>query len=280
MPSDAVLVMRVTLVALGVLVVLLGMLWALQRRLIYLPGGSAVPPATEVIKTARDVTLVTSDGLELGGWYVRPTGPDRDVSVLVANGNGGDRADRAPLASALADAGFAVLLFDYRGYAGNPGQPSEQGLARDARAAYRYLVDEMGVPAERMLYFGESLGSGVVSELATEHPPAGLLLRSPFVDLASVGQHHYPLLPVRLLLRDRYPVAEHVARIQVPITIVSGTADTIIPATQSRQVAEAAAGSVSLVELDGADHNDPALFDGAELLAAVDALARHAILGR
>jgi uncharacterized protein len=277
MSSGTALVMRVMLVALGVIVVLLGLLWALQRRLIYLPDSAAVPPAAEVIESARDVTLVTSDGLELGGWYVRPTGPDREVTVLVANGNGGDRADRAPLASALADAGFAVLLFDYRGYGGNPGQPTEQGLARDVRAAYRFLVDGLGVPAARMLYFGESLGTGVVSELATEHPPAGLLLRSPFVDLASVGQHHYPLLPVRLLLRDRYPVAEHVARIEVPTTVVYGTADTIIPPAQSRRVAEAAAGSVSLVELVGADHNDPALFDGVELLAAVDALARRAV---
>jgi hypothetical protein len=261
-------------------VVLVALLWAFQRRLIYLPDGSAVPAATEVIDGARDVTLVTSDGLKLGGWYVPPTGQGRDVTVLVANGNGGDRSDRARLASALADAGFAVLLFDYRGYGRNPGHPSEEGLSRDVRAAYRYLVEEMAVSPQRMLYFGESLGAGVVAELASEHPPAGLLLRSPFVDLASVGQYHYPLVPVRLLLRDRYPVAELVARITVPTTIVYGTADTIIPPSQSRQVAEAAAGPVTQVELVGAGHNDPVMFDGADLLTAVDALGRCAVQDR
>ena len=77
------------------------------------------------------------------------------------------------------------LLFHYRGYGGNPGSPSEEGLARDVLAARAYVVEEAGVPAVRLLYFGESLGAAVVTELAVEHPPAGLLLRSPFVDLAS-----------------------------------------------------------------------------------------------
>src|SRR4029450_13715187 len=107
---------------------------------------------------------------------------------------------------ALSERGLAVLLFDYRGYDGKPGRPSERGLARDVRAAYRFLVDEAGVPSDRLLYYGESLGAAVVVELATEHRPAGLVLRSPFVDLASVAREHYPFLPVGLLLRDRYPI--------------------------------------------------------------------------
>ena len=268
--------MRVFLVALLVVIVMLVLLWTFQRRLIYLPDRSPVPPAAEVVRGARDVLLMTSDGLELGAWYVPPSSGDRDVAVLVANGNGGNRADRAPLARALAGAGFGVLLFDYRGYGGNPGRPTEDGLARDARAAYGYLVDDLGVSAKRLLYFGESLGAAVVAELATEHPPAGLLLRSPFVDLASVGQHHYPMLQVRLLLRDRYPLADQVAQVDVPTTIVYGTADTIIPPEQSRRVAAAAAGPVKQVELAGVGHNDPEMFAGDDVIAATVALARFA----
>jgi uncharacterized protein len=125
------------------------------------------------------------------------------------------------LARALAGAGLAVLLFDYRGYGGNPGRPSEQGLARDVRAAHRFLIDEAEVAPTRLLYFGESLGAAVVSELASEHPPAGLVLRSPFVDLASVGRVHYPFLPVRTLLRDRYPLADQLAGVKVPTTVAT-----------------------------------------------------------
>ena len=231
---------RAGVVVAVVLAVLTGLLWGLQRRLVYFPDDGPVPAA---------------------------------AAVLVANGNGGHRGLRAPLARALSAAGLAVLLFDYRGYGGNPGSPSEEGLARDVRAARAHLLEEAGVPPDRLLYLGESLGAAVVTELATEHPPAALVLRSPFVDLAAVGAEHYPFLPVRALLRDRYPVAERVATIRVPTTVVLGDADSIVPPAQSRAVAAAAAGLHRLVEVPGADHNDRVLLDGDALVDAVVELA-------
>lgn len=245
-----------------------GLAWSLQRRLIYLPDRAVPPPAGAVLPGARDVVLHTDDGLELGAWYVPPTGPDRRVAVLVAPGNAGNRAARAPLAARLAAEGVAVLLVDYRGYGGNPGSPSEQGLARDVRAAHRYLTEQAGVPPHRQLYFGESLGAAVVTELATEHPPGGVLLRSPFASLPAVARAHYPGLPGRLL-RDRYPVAERIRAVPVPTVVVYGTADSVVPAEQSRAVAAAAAGLLSAVPVAGADHNDPVLLDGGEVLGAV-----------
>jgi uncharacterized protein len=263
---------RAGVVVAVVLAVLSGLLWGLQRRLVYFPDDGPVPAAAAVLPGARDVVLETSDGLRLGAWFV----PGRDAgapAVLVADGNGGHRGLRAPLAAALAARGLAVLLFDYRGYGGNPGSPSEEGLARDVRAARASLLEEAGVPPDRLLYLGESLGAAVVTELATEHPPAGLVLRSPFVDLAAVGAEHYPFLPVRALLRDRYPVAERVATIRVPTTVVLGDADSIVPPAQSRAVAAAAAGLHRLVEVPGADHNDRVLLDGDALVDAVVDLA-------
>ncbi len=254
-------------VLLALIGALVGLVWIFQRSLIYLPSGATVPQAGEFIEGAEDVTLTTSDGLRLGAWFVPGAEAAGDGStVLVANGNAGDRSLRAPLATALADKGLSVLLFDYRGYGGNPGTPSEEGFARDARAAYQFLVDK-GIPTDRIFYFGESLGAAVVTELATEHPPAGLVLRSPFTDLASVGQIHYPFLPVRLLLRDRFPVAEHVRGLGVPTVVIFGTRDSIVPPEQSRSVARAAGATV--VEVEGAGHNDLALLSGDELVDAV-----------
>jgi fermentation-respiration switch protein FrsA (DUF1100 family) len=264
-------VLRTAGIVLLLFAVLVGLLWAFQRRLIYLPDSGPVGTAEAVLPGARDVTLKTEDGLDLAAWYL-PGSSAGAVAVLVANGNGGHRGLRAPLARSLGEAGLAVLLFDYRGYAGNPGEPSEEGLALDVRAARAFLL---GTGADRLLYFGESLGAAVVTELATEHPPAGLVLRSPFVDLASVGKVHYPLLPVRALLRDRYPVAEHVARVQVPTTVVYGSRDSIVPPEQSRAVAAAAAGLHRLVEVPGADHNDAVLLDGEAVVAAVVELAER-----
>jgi pimeloyl-ACP methyl ester carboxylesterase len=266
-------ILRPALVVLLVLAVLLALVWLGQRRLIYLADRSQVPSVTAHFPDGEDVRLATSDGLTLGAWYVPPAGPDRAQTVLYAPGNGGNRAGRAPLAEVLSEAGFAVLLFDYRGYGGNPGSPTERGLARDVRAAYDYLVKDQGVRADELIYFGESLGAGVVTELATEHPPAGLVLRSPFVDLASAGAEHYPFLPVRALLWDRFPVAEQLAKVDVPTAVIYGSRDSIVPPAQSREVAQRAAGPVQLTEIAGANHNDEVLFTGPELVSAVVALA-------
>ena len=263
----------VVLVVVALVALAIALLRAFQRKLIYLPLSAAVPPVGAALAGARDVTLHTVDGLELGAWYVAPAAPNRGMAVLVAADNAGDRSLRAPLAAALAHRGLAVPLFDYRGYGGNRGRPTQDGLARDVRAALRLLRDEAGVPQDRLIYYGESLGAAVVTELAVEHPPAGLVLRSPFVDLAAVGRVHYGFLPVRALLKDRYPLAAQLARVTAPTTVVCGSDDRIVPADQSRAVAAAAAGASRLVEIDGADHNDRALLDGDALIDAVAELA-------
>jgi fermentation-respiration switch protein FrsA (DUF1100 family) len=264
-------------VALVALVVLLGVglavVWGLQRQLIYYPDASDVPPAGDVLPGARDVTLETHDGLELGAWYV-PADADRDtgLAVLMAPGNGGNRAGRADLARDLADRGLAVLVIDYRGYGGNPGSPSEDGLAADADAAVRALAD-LGHPVDRTIFLGESLGTGVVAGLQQRHRPAGIVLRSPFTDLADVGRHHYPWLPVRTLLRDRFPVLEPLAASDVPVTVVYGDRDDVVPTELSARVADGVPVLVERVVLEGAGHNDAVMF-GPRVADAVARLAR------
>lgn len=254
------------------LVVLAGAIWLFQRSLIYLPSRGEVPPAASVIPGAEDVVLRTDDGLELDAWFVPAASGGTGVVVLLAPGNAGDRADRAPLAEQLAAEGISTLLLDYRGYGGNPGSPSEEGLALDVRAARRYLVEERGVPEDRLLYFGESLGAAAVAELATEHPPAGMVLRSPFRDLASMAREHYPFLP-SWLLREELDVAGHVAQVDAPVVVVYGTEDSIVPPEQSRAVARAARNLHAGLPVAGADHNDFALLSGEPVVAAVVRLA-------
>lgn len=261
--------LRRIVVTVGVIAVVLafltGLLWGFQSKLIYVPSGGA-PDA--VVDGAEEVTLTTDDGLDLAAWWFPAEAPDA-AAVLVAPGNGGNREMRVPLALALQDHGLSVLLVEYRGYGGNPGDPSEDGLALDIRAARSYLLDDAAVPPERLLYFGESLGAAVVTELAAEFPPAGLVLRSPFEDLAAVAHEHYPFLPARLLLRERYPVIEEIAQVDVPTIVVYGGADVVVPPPQSRAVADAAAGLVREVRVRGAGHNDRVLLDGPDVVQAV-----------
>ena len=122
-----------------------------------------------------------------------------------------------------------MLLLDYRGYVGNPGSPSEDGLLADARAARAYLLSRADVDPARLVYFGESLGAAVAVALAAEHPPAALILRSPFTSLADIAAVHYPFLPAGLMLRDRYESIERIGRVRAPLLVVAGQRDRIVP---------------------------------------------------
>jgi fermentation-respiration switch protein FrsA (DUF1100 family) len=259
----------ILLIVVAVVAATVGLLWVFQRRLIYLPSGE-VPPAASVLPRAEEVAFETADGLHLRGWFVpgaRPPGP----AVLVCNGNGGNRAMRAALAAELARMGLAVLLFDYRGYGGNPGSPTEEGLAADARAAAGYLAGRPEVDPARLVYFGESLGAAVALRLAVERPPAALVLRSPFASLAEVGRVHYPVLPVSWLLRDRFDSAALAGRLAAPLLVVAGDRDGIVPVGHSRRLFAAAPQPKRLVVLAGADHNDLDLLAGPRLLAELRA---------
>ena len=240
-----------------------------QRQLIYLPDRS--PP--EVPPDVEEVVLATADGLELTAWFLPVDDPV--TTVLVTPGNAGNRELRLPLARGLNDRGHAVLLLDYRGFGGNPGSPSEDGLRADARAARDHLDGREDVERETIAYLGESIGTGVASGLATEVAPVALVLRSPFPELGEVGRSAYPFLPVRTLLRERYPVVDHLGVYDGPVLVVAGDADRIVPPEMSREVAEVAGADLTMIP--GADHNDLGLLAGDPYLDTVDEHLRAAV---
>ncbi len=248
-------------------VAVLTLVWFGQRRLIYFPDTR--PPSLDRagLAGAEAVTFLTADGLRLGGWFVAASGPSRPT-VIVFSGNAGHRGYRAPLAAALQRHGMNVLLTDYRGYGGNPGQPTEDGLAADARAARAFVRSRPDVDQARVVYFGESLGAAVALRLAVEDPPSALVLRSPFASMALVGQYHYPILPVRLLLRDRFPSIDRAPQLRSPVLVIAGTRDTIIPIDHTRRLYDAIVAPKRFVEL-AADHNDDVLLDGDGMIQAI-----------
>ena len=261
------------ILALGVLA-LTAVVYVTQRGALYHPWPSAPDPPPSGVET---IELATDDGLRIGAWFVPAAagvGAEPGPAVLICNGNAGYRAHRLPLAHALAERGYHALLFDYRGYAGNPGSPTEEGLRADARAAARALTDRPEVDPERVAYFGESLGASVCGGLASELPPAALVLRSPFPSVVAIGRHHYPYLPVvEALVWDRYPLDRQLAAdVRVPLLVVVGERDEIVPADLSRRVYASAVDPKRFVEVAAAHHNDQALLDGDALLAEGDGL--------
>jgi fermentation-respiration switch protein FrsA (DUF1100 family) len=266
--------------ALGVCFVLLVLLaWAFQRRLIYFPLRGVPAPEAVGLAGVETVRFSTDDGLVLNGWFVPRLSPDRTETLIVFNGNAGNRAYRAPLARSLAQHGIASFLFDYRGYGDNPGTPGERGLASDAAAARRYVASRADVDQSGVIYFGESLGAAVALNLAVRRAPGALVLRSPFTSLADVGGHHYPFLPVRWLLRDRYPSSDLVGRLSCPLLVIAADDDSIVPSSQSIRLYESANEPKRLLVVPNTDHNDYELLAGPlmirEILRFLDTLRRE-----
>ena len=249
----------------------LALIWFGQRRLIYYPYAGVPTAVSQGLSRAEEVTFTTNDSVTIHGWFVPAATTPARFTMIVFNGNAGHRGMRAPVAAAFARHGVATLLFDYRGFGDNAGRPSEEGLARDARAALAYLTSRTDVAPNRVVYFGESLGAAVALRLATETtpPPFALVLRSPFTSLTDIGRHHYPFLPVRWMLREKYPSLERVQSVSCPTLVILGVNDSVIPAEHSRRLYEAITVPKRLVEIAGADHNDESMFVGPELIQGV-----------
>ena len=253
----------------AVVVAFLALLWVAQRHLIYFPVTALPSLADADLEDGQAVAFDTSDGLRLGAWFLPGSGPPPRLTILVFSGNAGNRAYRAPLAAALRQHGLQVLLTDYRGYGGNPGVPREEGLAADARAALGYLLSRPDVDRSRIVYFGESLGAAVAVRLAVEHTPAALILRSPFTSLTDIGRHHYPMLPVRLLLRDRFASLDIADRIRCPVLVIAGDRDAVVPIEHTRRLYAAILSPKTLLELPNADHNDYELLAGDAMIQSI-----------
>jgi fermentation-respiration switch protein FrsA (DUF1100 family) len=245
--------------------------WLVQRRLIYFPTGEP-PPVAAVLPGAEEVSFTTGDGIELAGWYLPAA--DEVAVAIVFNGNAGNRADRAGIADRLAARGISTLVFDYRGYGGNGGHPTESGLLRDALAARSFVAERSSAP---VVYFGESLGSGVAVALAVEQPPDVLVLRSPFTSLVDVGKEHYPFLPVGWLLKDTYPSIDRIGSIDVPLLVVAGSDDEVVPIDLSERLFDAAGEPKEIHVVDGARHNDAALTSSDNLADVVAGFVRSAV---
>ncbi|MEU6562086.1 alpha/beta hydrolase [Nocardia nova] len=200
----------------------------------------------------EDLWLTAADGARINAWFVRAENPIGHV--LYAHGNGGNIGDRSPVLALLAAAGLDVLTFDYRGYGRSPGRPHERGLYRDARAARQALLERTGVDPKRIVYLGKSLGGAVVTELATEFPPAAMILMSTFTGIREEAHAVYPFIP-KPFVPDVFPSLRRIRTLRVPTFVMHGDADELVPVRMGRTLYEAAAEPKRLLIYPGAGHN-------------------------
>lgn len=233
-----------------------------ERKLIYFPQRAHEVEPRDLGLAFEDLVLTAEDGVRIHAWYLPPPGGAR-WTVLLAHGNAGNvshRLDRTLLLQSRL--GAAVLLFDYRGYGRSEGSPDEEGTYRDARAAYRWLVEEKRVPKDRLVLFGESLGSAVALDLALSRPCRALVLESPFASVPAMARAVYPFLPLWPFVRTRYDNEGKVRRLAVPLLVLHGERDEVVPFAQGRRVFEAAPGPKRFHAIPRAGHNDTYVVGG------------------
>jgi uncharacterized protein len=231
-----------------------------ERHLIYFPDRHHDVTPADLRLAHEEVLLETEDGVRLHAWWL-PV-PNARLTVLLCHGNAGNishRLDRALLMqSHLA---VDTLLFDYRGYGRSEGSPDEEGSYRDARAAYRWLVAR-GVGPDRIVLFGESLGSAVAVQLALEHDARAVVLESPFTSIPDMARAVYPFLPLWPFVRTRYDNVSKVGRLRAPLLVLHGERDEVVPFAQGRRVFEAAPQPKQFFAIQGAGHNDTYVVGG------------------
>ncbi|MDE2030428.1 MAG: alpha/beta hydrolase [Alphaproteobacteria bacterium] len=234
--------------------VFIGSLFVMQRSLMYFPDAVRFVPSEWALPEMKPLPVVTKDGLHLMSWYRPPQALDK-LTVVFFQGNAGHLGYRNYKFRPWLDAGYGVLLVGYRGFC-NPGSPSEQGLYMDARAAIN-AIRAKGVPENGMVFYGESMGTGVAVQMATEYPHAvGLILESPYTSIPDVGADRYPLVPVRWLLLDRFDSIAKIKKVHMPLLLLHGEMDQVIPIKFGKKLFAAANEPKQSYYVPDAGHNN------------------------
>lgn len=241
--------------ALGYATVVL-LLYVFQRNLMYFPGGAPGLPTATLAPEMTVHAIVAGDRTETISWFARP--PEGGKIVVFYHGNAGNIGDRDFKARHFIDRGYGVMLVGYRGFGGSAGKPTEAGLYADARAAIAFLQSEGYGPRDLVLY-GESMGSGIAVQMAKELAESdtsvsGVILEAPFTSMADAAAFHYPWLPARLLVRDRYDSLAKIGNIDAPLLVIHGDLDRTVPEPLGKQLFSAAIEPKEGIWLGGAGH--------------------------
>ena len=231
---------------------LLALMYVFQRSLMYFPDTAHDTAARGGLPQAQDIRLTTDDGETLNAWMVPPR--DGKLIVIYFHGNAGGLNLRAGRFRWLTADGTGLLALSYRGYSGSSGRPSEDGLIRDARAAYDFVTAKF--PGRRIVPFGESLGSAVAVALAAERPVAGLILDAPFVSAADLGASAYPFVPVRWLMKDTFRSDLRIVRVKAPLLVMHGERDGVVPISSGERLFALAAEPKRMVRFPQGRHVD------------------------
>lgn len=247
-------VLSILIAAGAIYLAALGYLWATQRSHVYRPGIGPLDLINSTVASyMREETIRTADGLVLTAWYA-PAKPGMRTIVYI-HGNAGTLGDRHGRVQPYLERGFGMLLVGYRGYGGNPGEPTETGLYADGRAHLDWLAQQ-GVGEGGLVLYGESLGAAIATQMAIERKAAALVLEAPFASILLSARARYPLFAFDWLIKDKFANIEKIDKIDMPLFVVHGGRDRVTPQHFGRMLFERAREPKSALWPSDAGHND------------------------
>jgi fermentation-respiration switch protein FrsA (DUF1100 family) len=242
----------IVLLGLGGYIAVVAALYFGQRTLLYLPRSTHVSPAEAGLPEAEEVVLKTSDGERVIAWHIPPR-PGQPV-VIYFHGNAEVVATQVARHRELIAGGAGLVALSYRGYMGSTGRPTEEGLLRDAEAAYQFAASRY--PADRIVLWGHSLGSGVAVALAATRPVAKLILEAPFSSTVDVAASMFPIVPVRWLMRDQFRSDQRIGAVTASILILHGERDFVVPISLGERLFKLAREPKRFVRYPAGGHDD------------------------
>ena len=245
---------RVLMLALLAYGLMCAYLYLFQRSIIYKPADSYSAPSPSILPDMKEVKITTSDKVTLHCWYQK-AGKAGFPTILYLHGNRGGLMDRTDNYREIVDGGYGLLALEYRGYSGNFGSPSEQGLYKDARAGLAFLAAE-GITLKDTIIMGHSLGTGVAVQMATESKVRSLVLLAPYTSIGEIGAKRYWYAPVALLLEDTFDSVGKAVSVLPPVFIFHGKRDIVIPFEQAERLYAAMHPPKKMVLFASRDHND------------------------
>lgn len=258
--------MKILVMLLFMYVTMLALLLLMENHIIFIPSRDLWTTPERAGVPFEDVFLTTADGVKIHGWWLPAAGAHE--SVLFLHGNAGNIADRLENAIRLTRLGLSVLLVDYRGYGRSEGSPNEEGIYKDAEAAYAHLLERTGQRPESIVLFGRSLGSGPAVDLATRRPCKALIIESAFCSTRAMARSILLYRPFAPFIPDRFQSLAKIRNVRCPVMVVHGSRDEMIPLSHGQALFEAAPGPKRFYTLEGATHNDWYQRDPAGYFAA------------
>jgi len=254
------MIMRILLtVGISIVIVYIGLallLYLTQAKYVYYPNivGREITATPEQIGLRYEgITFDTADKIKLNAWFI-PAEDSRGV-ILFCYGNAGNISHRLESIQLFHKLRLSTFIFDYRGYGGSEGTPTEAGTYQDALAAWNFLIQEKEIPQDKIIVFGRSLGGAVAAWLAHKHNPKALILESTFTSIPDMAVEIYPYFPVRLLCRFRYNANEYLKEVRCPVLIIHSLQDEIVPFSHGQKLFNTANEPKEFLEIKGT-HNE------------------------